>query len=141
MYKVNVYYWIDKYLHIVYLENSIKMNNTLLTHPTPLVRSELDINSYGSSLSFEVSRTRTQSLPSIRLRNVRQSSWVLEYIYKITDVVLILCGIVFVLSSIAYTSLWMYATFHYKAMGSTSKFDISIPTLPNYEDLGPDKNV
>ena len=60
------------------------MNNTLRTHPTPLARSELDINNYGSSLSFDVSRSRTQSLPSIRLRNVRQSSWILEYIYKIT---------------------------------------------------------
>ena len=117
------------------------MNNTLVTNPTPLARSELDINNYGSSLSFDVSRSRTQSLPSIRLRNVRQSCWILEYIYKITDMVLILCGIIFVLSSIAYTSLWMYATFHYKAMGSTSKFDISIPTLPNYEDLGPNKSV
>ena len=117
------------------------MNNTLLTHPTPLVRSELDINSCGSSLLFEVNRSRTQSLPSIRLRNVRQSSFILEYIYRITDIVLIVCGIIFVLSSIAYTSLWMYAVYNIKAMGSTSKFDISLPKLPNYEDHEPDKNI
>ena len=115
------------------------LGNSIPIQQTTLGGSTLHINGLGSNITFEMRRTRAQSLPSIRLRHVARKSFALEYFYKITDVVLLLCGIVFVLSSVAYTILWIYPVVKYRVMGATNKFDISIPKSPNLNDLGPEK--
>ena len=99
-----------------------KMDNSLRIQQIPQIHSALDINRYGDNDPFKLKQCRTRSLPSIRLRHGTQSSPALEYLYRITDRFLVLCGIIFVLSSIAYTSLWVYAALDYKLMKPTTKF-------------------
>ena len=113
------------------------MNNSLDIQQLPQIRSAIDINSYGNDISFKVKQCRTRSLPSIRIRYGTQPSPALEYLYKTTDRVLLLCGVIFVLSSIAYTSLWMYAALDYKLMKPAAKFDSSRYDSPGLESLRP----
>ena len=54
-----------------------------------------------------------KSVPDSNLNNdIRKSStspfWSLELLYKITDVILVICALTFIISSIASIILWLY---------------------------------
>ena len=68
-------------------------------------------------LSVPVNQNRRNSSISIvDIQRVSYSSNGLDYheiLYQVTDVVLILCGILFAASSIVHLSLWLYGLYRY----------------------------
>ena len=70
-------------------------------------RSMDNLNTDNSRASARL-RRRQMSEASNTIRNDRSSWFSLELLYTITDVVLITCGVVVVISCIASIALWLY---------------------------------
>jgi hypothetical protein len=88
--------------------------------PTPRVLNHLPERSAGSHLALsgediETSgalrkwRSVTHSLIRKNKRETTSLFWSYELLYKMTDAVLVISGIIFVFSSIASVVLWLYA--------------------------------
>ena len=60
----------------------------------------------GCRISIEAYQRR-QTLPNLQIHTGKDSRSTLELLYNITDIVLCLCAITFIVSAIAYSTLWI----------------------------------
>ena len=81
-------------------------------YPIPETRAySLPSNTEGLNSSAKIRKLRSASTPNQQLgtRNERKDPfWWLEILYKTTDVVLVICALLFICSSIAAIILWLY---------------------------------
>ena len=77
-------------------------------HPSrKLSHSYTNLNASGTHVTLRVSNSNPEQLNN-RRDDTRSSYFSLKFLYKITDVVLVICGAVIVLSCIAHLAICAY---------------------------------
>ena len=116
--------------------SSCEMDNLLRPPETRVNRrgrssssNELNVSDYELELSTSLRRQRSVSYPGEqknKINNATRPWFSLELLYNITDIVLVLCAFIFIISSIAYLAIWFYGYWHSGVNSRKSIFFLDI---------------
>ena len=87
--------------------------NSVLSCPAFHSADAISLGTLRRQISTSDSAVRSHTTYNIRIHTIpasynEQTTFPLEMLFKTTDIVLVMCSVVFVISSIASIAIWMY---------------------------------